>query len=1808
MNTTADKVNRPATPARQISRHVSRRGELCRSHDGGSFFRPARPFIQPKLEVSKPDDPHEREAESTAERVMRMPEPTAPTAAPAAPAHSSLPTDSPAEELQRQPEEEQEIAPKLESTISIIQRNEDGEEREVEVDRAAEPFASRLSPAAAHRIQSLSIGRMISRRSCSLFHSDVVQRAGRGPPSHEAGFESQLTQTRGTGQELPAETRSFMENRFQSDFSGVRVHTGGTAQSLSKSIHAQAFTHGGDIYFNSGKFDPDSSSGRTLLAHELTHTIQQGASPRLSSSLSRSPAVTTSGPVASRQILQRQTVPQLASAVGRAKAEEGKVNASLPGADSYRTGWQRLLEYFKTSMGEDKIVGAGSGYVEGTVPEQVIKTKSQAIGQVANQPPDVQAMRDAMPSWCGIFVFWALNKGGVPMPKWRLGGPAIKPEAAYPPGHKPRAGDIAYRQAFSHYAIVESATGGSESADVVTVNGNTAGEDNMGGQIQSRTHKLSNWTGFFNPLVMMEGSLRDVQDPDAKPKTLRELRKELFRVDRQEESTTEPELEEPTEVQTKSENTAPSNSETAPNQLQRAEKKENEPEEKEELESTAVLERMVQRLADPAQSPMRAHQTDPRVAPSSVRQNTTETAVNSDLISEREPPDVAALHSPESARGPPISVQNVAPMLQRSWLGDAWDAVSGFASEAAQWVEEGLDAAKRWLLRKVRDFVREIPGYKMLSFILAEDPITGEGVERTGRNLLYAGLDLMPAGDLFRTVIERIGIVNDLAAYLDARISDMSRLASGIADRFSRFWDSISLDDIGDPEGVFNRVADLLRSTIDDIVGFITRAATDFLDMIKQVMLREIVTFVRNQIPRLYPLLCVALGHDPVTNEEVARNGTNILNAILEVSEEGREQRRQMQETGSFQRIAGFIDRGIFVFTTAYHQLRAAFSSLWDLVTIEALVSPIETFNRIYDQFAAPVRLVTNYIVEVAIEILRVIKEVLMARLSAWARTVRGYHLVTVIIGRDPFTGQRVARNVENVIRGFMSLMDGGEEQFQQMKESGAIDRAAARIAAAVARLNMTPAYIINLFIGLWNSFSLRDLTNPIAAFRRIVNTFGQPIGRLIAFVIEIVKIVVEVILQVMNFPVDLISNIITRTLQAFELIKRDPIGFLKNLLRSIKQGFIQFFDNILTHLISGVTGWLMSELRDAGVPTLSDFSLRGVISWVLQVLGISMDKIWEKLAAHPRIGPARVAQIRSMIDRLEGIWTFIKDVQERGMAAIWDKIQEQLSNLWDTVLDAVKNWIMERIITAVVTKLLSMLDPTGIMAVINSAIAIYRAVQSFIRYITQMLQVVNSFVEGVVEIAQGNITRAANALEGAMGRAMPIVIGFLANQVGLGGVGQQIGEMIGRVREMVDRALTWLVNRAVDTGFALIERALALGRSAVAAVRGWVGRLLGLEKRFQDTAGGNHRLYFATQGETAVLMINPDPATNFVTWVTNINVGADQTKITAKNEAIIIAREIDAEKVEPAGANPGPAEEEKSRRIRGKLDELSRKVGPLLASEAPDCSSEANGGLVLGGLHNGKYGSTMAAVTLTNVKMPPGSAPSVSLHQSFNTINQRRNQGGSYYILGHLLNHNLGGTGRDWRNLTPLTRQANSAHERIAESRVKNAVTAGNIVRYSVQAVYGRTTTTNVDPTIQEIITHEVDVPTQLVCQAEMIVPASKSSTGLETTSWLVPAGTIIDNTIGQTPADYDLAGIRHEIVYLNSKEHTKIADLPGIGDTLATRIIDAHKKKGGRFSSFEALATYDFGTGVGFTQDEQNAIKALPNQVDYVRLYSAG
>ncbi|GAB1857168.1 hypothetical protein MHTCC0001_20040 [Flavobacteriaceae bacterium MHTCC 0001] len=86
----------------------------------------------------------------------------------------------------------------------------------------------------------------------------------------------QINNSKGAGSPMDTNIRSFMEHGFNADFSKVRIHTDANAVQLSKSLSAQAFAVGNDIYFNQGRYNPNSKTGKHLLAHELTHTLQQG--------------------------------------------------------------------------------------------------------------------------------------------------------------------------------------------------------------------------------------------------------------------------------------------------------------------------------------------------------------------------------------------------------------------------------------------------------------------------------------------------------------------------------------------------------------------------------------------------------------------------------------------------------------------------------------------------------------------------------------------------------------------------------------------------------------------------------------------------------------------------------------------------------------------------------------------------------------------------------------------------------------------------------------------------------------------------------------------------------------------------------------------------------------------------------------------------------------------------------------------------------------------------------------------------------------------------------------------------------------------------------------------------------------------------------------------------------------------------------------------------------------------------------------------------------------------------------------------
>jgi hypothetical protein len=118
------------------------------------------------------------------------------------------------------------------------------------------------------------------------YGNGFVQRLaqnGRSAPKaqrQEDDLEARIETSRGQGQTLPDNLQQQMGQKMGADFKQVRVHTGSEANQLSQSLNAKAFTTGSDIYFKQGTYDPNSQAGQKLIAHELTHVVQQGGTSR----------------------------------------------------------------------------------------------------------------------------------------------------------------------------------------------------------------------------------------------------------------------------------------------------------------------------------------------------------------------------------------------------------------------------------------------------------------------------------------------------------------------------------------------------------------------------------------------------------------------------------------------------------------------------------------------------------------------------------------------------------------------------------------------------------------------------------------------------------------------------------------------------------------------------------------------------------------------------------------------------------------------------------------------------------------------------------------------------------------------------------------------------------------------------------------------------------------------------------------------------------------------------------------------------------------------------------------------------------------------------------------------------------------------------------------------------------------------------------------------------------------------------------------------------------------------------------------
>ncbi|MCC5938907.1 MAG: DUF4157 domain-containing protein [Lunatimonas sp.] len=233
---------------------------------GGSadFFLP-----QAKMEVNQPDDTFEQEADAAADQVVAR-----------KPGDASFFTGN---SLMRSEEKEEPVQAKAEED-TVHKMGEEYEE-EASVQAALEEDVTdsdvQQQPLEAEDVvqpKEEEIAQKSTDEEAQRQEEEEVQARGSSGGRLHPAVEHGISSSKGMGSPLGTSERKHMESGFGADFSGVNIHTDSHAVQLSRELGAQAFTHGNDIFFNEGKYNPGSKDGQHLLAHELTHTLQQGAS------------------------------------------------------------------------------------------------------------------------------------------------------------------------------------------------------------------------------------------------------------------------------------------------------------------------------------------------------------------------------------------------------------------------------------------------------------------------------------------------------------------------------------------------------------------------------------------------------------------------------------------------------------------------------------------------------------------------------------------------------------------------------------------------------------------------------------------------------------------------------------------------------------------------------------------------------------------------------------------------------------------------------------------------------------------------------------------------------------------------------------------------------------------------------------------------------------------------------------------------------------------------------------------------------------------------------------------------------------------------------------------------------------------------------------------------------------------------------------------------------------------------------------------------------------------------------------------
>lgn len=286
---------------------------------------------------------------------------------------------------------------------------------------------------------------------------------------------------------------------------------------------------------------------------------------------------------------------------------------------------------------------------------------------------------------------------------------------------------------------------------------------------------------------------------------------------------------------------------------------------------------------------------------------------------------------------------------------------------------------------------------------------------------------------------------------------------------------------------------------------------------------------------------------------------------------------------------------------------------------------------------------------------------------------------------------------------------------------------------------------------------------------------------------IDAVKGAIDTILKLK----DMLLSVLAKAAQAVMAIIKDPIGFLGKLVSAVGAGLRAFMANIANHLKKGLVSWLLGAAAKAGLQLPERFDIKGILALIASLLGLTWAAIRGRVVSKGVPEQAMTA-VESTVPEAQKI-------KNEGIGGVWEQLKDKVGDLKENLLGKIAEYLIPTVLIAGITWIVSLLNPAS--AFIKACKAIIDIVMFIVERGAQIMAFVNAVLDAVIAIAGGAVGGVPGLIENALALSIPVLIGFLAALLGIGGLADKVKKLFQSLSKPVMKAVDWIVDKIAAFG-----------------------------------------------------------------------------------------------------------------------------------------------------------------------------------------------------------------------------------------------------------------------------------------------------------------------------------------------------------------------------------------------------------------------